>query len=124
MLTASADAAAGQRPDFSGTWVATPDAAPPATGRPALPNYGPQVSITHAEPALTMTRTFAGAPATIRYVLDGSEVASSWYHEYDGGRAFQTALGHLPSTYSDADFLHHVYGGIYWAATGKGFKAQ
>ena len=48
----------------------------------------------------------------------------SWYHEYDGGRAFYTALGHLPATYSDANFLHHVYGGIYWAATGHGFKAE
>ena len=48
----------------------------------------------------------------------------SWYHEYDGGRAFYTALGHLPATYSDAAFMHHVYGGIYWAATGNGFKAE
>ena len=48
----------------------------------------------------------------------------SWYHEYDGGRAFQTALGHLPATYSDPVFLHHVYGGIYWAATGRSFKAE
>ena len=48
----------------------------------------------------------------------------SWYHEYDGGRAFYTELGHLPATYSDAAFMHHVYGGIYWAATGNGFRAE
>ena len=48
----------------------------------------------------------------------------AWYQEYDGGRAFYTALGHLPATYSDANFMHHVYGGIYWAATGNGFSAQ
>ncbi len=48
----------------------------------------------------------------------------SWHHEYDGGRAFYTALGHLPETYTDPNFLHHLYGGIYWAATGKGFTAQ
>lgn len=47
----------------------------------------------------------------------------SWYQPYDGGRAFYTALGHLPATYSDAFFLHHLYGGIYWAATGKGLKS-
>ena len=46
----------------------------------------------------------------------------AWYHPYDGGRAFYTALGHLPATYSDQQFLHHLYGGIYWAATGKGLK--
>lgn len=44
----------------------------------------------------------------------------SWYHNYDGGRAFYTALGHIPSIYSDQTFLDHLYGGIYWAATGKG----
>jgi len=48
----------------------------------------------------------------------------AWYQEYDGGRAFYTGLGHLPQTYSDANFLHHIYGGIYWAATGNGFTAQ
>ena len=44
----------------------------------------------------------------------------SWYHNYDGGRSFYTALGHIPSTFSDQTFLDHLYGGIYWAATGKG----
>ena len=29
-----------------------------------------------------------------------------------------------PATYKDPNFLHHVYGGIYWAATGNGFTAQ
>jgi type 1 glutamine amidotransferase len=47
----------------------------------------------------------------------------SWYQPYDGGRAFYTALGHLPGTYSEPLFLHHLYGGIYWAATGKGIKS-
>lgn len=48
----------------------------------------------------------------------------AWYHNYDGGRAFYTALGHIPATYSDPNFMHHIYGGIYWAATGNGFKAD
>lgn len=47
----------------------------------------------------------------------------AWYHEYDGGRAFYTALGHMPETYSDRLFLEHVYGGLYWAATGKGLRS-
>lgn len=46
----------------------------------------------------------------------------AWYHEYDGGRSFYTALGHTAADYSDPLFLEHVYGGIYWAATGKGLK--
>ena len=44
----------------------------------------------------------------------------SWYHNYDGGRAFYTALGHIPACYSDQTFLDHLYGAVYWAATGKG----
>ncbi|WP_188149579.1 ThuA domain-containing protein [Teredinibacter waterburyi] len=47
----------------------------------------------------------------------------AWYHNYDGGRAFYSALGHMGSTYSDTLFLEHVYGGIYWAATGKGMNS-
>jgi type 1 glutamine amidotransferase len=48
----------------------------------------------------------------------------AWYQEYDGGRAFYTALGHLPATYSDANFTRHIYGGIYRAVTGNGFQAN
>ncbi len=48
----------------------------------------------------------------------------AWYHNYDGGRAFYTGLGHMPSTYSDTLFLEHIYGGIYWAATGKGLRKK
>ncbi|MBB4079543.1 hypothetical protein GGR28_002168 [Lewinella aquimaris] len=46
----------------------------------------------------------------------------AWYHDFDGGRAFYTALGHIDDTYKDDLFLQHIYGGIYWAATGKGLK--
>lgn len=42
----------------------------------------------------------------------------AWHHNYDGGRAFYTALGHVPETYSDAHFLQHLFAGIKWAATG------
>lgn len=48
----------------------------------------------------------------------------AWFQEYEGGRAFYTALGHLPATYNDDHFRHHIYGGIYWAATGNGFTAE
>jgi type 1 glutamine amidotransferase len=42
----------------------------------------------------------------------------SWYHEYDGGRAWYTNLGHVPAVFEDPNFLTHLYGGIYWAAKG------
>lgn len=44
----------------------------------------------------------------------------SWYQHYDGGRSFYTGMGHMAATYRDPVFLHHLYGGIYWAATGRG----
>lgn len=46
----------------------------------------------------------------------------AWYHEYDGGRAFYTGLGHVPTIYQEPLFLAHLYGGIWWAAKGKGVK--
>lgn len=36
----------------------------------------------------------------------------SWYHEYDGGRAFYTGLGHTDETFSNPEFLHHLLGGL------------
>ena len=48
----------------------------------------------------------------------------AWYHHYDGGRAYYNALGHIPETFSDAIFRDQIYGGIYWAATGKGIEKK
>ena len=41
------------------------------------------------------------------------------FHEYDGGRIFYTGLGHVEEAFEDADFLKHLYGGIWYAALGK-----
>jgi type 1 glutamine amidotransferase len=46
----------------------------------------------------------------------------AWYHLFDGGRIFVTALGHTPELYDDSVYLEHIYGGIYWAATGRGIQ--
>lgn len=46
----------------------------------------------------------------------------AWYQYFDGGRSFYTALGHVPETFSDDLFLEHIYGGLYWAATGRGIR--
>jgi type 1 glutamine amidotransferase len=45
----------------------------------------------------------------------------AWYHEYEGGRAFYTALGHTDQSYADPAFLQHLLGGIEYAM-GKKFK--
>ncbi|MBV6440678.1 MAG: hypothetical protein EPGJADBJ_02350 [Saprospiraceae bacterium] len=39
----------------------------------------------------------------------------AWRHEYDGGRAFYTALGHIPESYSDPAFRQHLLGGLLYA---------
>ena len=40
----------------------------------------------------------------------------AWYHEFDGGRAFYTALGHRVELYTDPQYTQHLLGGIQWAA--------
>ncbi|MFN0215133.1 MAG: ThuA domain-containing protein [Saprospiraceae bacterium] len=46
---------------------------------------------------------------------NGAKHPASWYHEYDGGRAFYTALGHTNESYAEPDFLKHILGGIRYA---------
>jgi uncharacterized protein len=48
----------------------------------------------------------------------------AWYQYFDGGRSFYSALGHLPSVFKDQKYLTHLYGGIFWAATGKGLTKK
>ncbi|SDL43528.1 Type 1 glutamine amidotransferase (GATase1) [Catalinimonas alkaloidigena] len=40
----------------------------------------------------------------------------AWYHAFDGGRQWYTALGHRPEQYQDPMLLRHILGGIQWAA--------
>ena len=39
----------------------------------------------------------------------------AWYHEYDGGRSWYTALGHTSESFGEALFLDHLEGGIRYA---------
>ncbi len=45
---------------------------------------------------------------------NGEQHAMAWYHEYDGGRAFYTALGHTDASYTESLFIEHLSGGIKW----------
>jgi type 1 glutamine amidotransferase len=47
---------------------------------------------------------------------NGDNHPMSWYHDYDGGRAFYTELGHTEESYSDPLYLKHLLGGIKYAA--------
>ena len=46
----------------------------------------------------------------------GADHPMAWYHAYDGGRAWYTALGHTAESYKEPLFLEHILGGILWAA--------
>ncbi|GAA0526307.1 ThuA domain-containing protein [Chitinophaga japonensis] len=39
----------------------------------------------------------------------------SWYHDFDGGRAFYTELGHTDESYTEPAYLQHILGGIQYA---------
>ena len=46
----------------------------------------------------------------------GKKHPITWYHQFDGGRAFYTGLGHLAKTYSDQRFIKLLTGGILYAS--------
>lgn len=45
----------------------------------------------------------------------GDDHPIAWAHEYAGGRAFYTALGHTAESYAEPAFLEHLAGAIAWA---------
>jgi Domain of unknown function (DUF6265) len=111
LLTMWSVAAAQERPNLSGTWAAVPDSTGiMAGGRATPPVYGPQFTIDHEGQTLTLVRTFAGGgPATIRFVLDGSETTSRmldrlcepdsgaiWTARWDGGAVTLNMVGAMP----------------------------
>jgi cytochrome c len=46
---------------------------------------------------------------------NGARHPMSWYHAYDGGRAFYTNMGHTEGTFSEPLFLRHLLGGLRYA---------
>ena len=46
---------------------------------------------------------------------NGENHPMAWYHEFDGGRGFYTALGHDKKSWEDPLYLQHVLGGIKYA---------
>jgi cytochrome c len=46
---------------------------------------------------------------------NGDHHPMSWYHEFEGGRAWYTNMGHTEETYSEPLFLKHLLGGLRYA---------
>jgi len=40
----------------------------------------------------------------------------AWYKEFDGGRAWYTGGGHTRESFSEPEFVQHLWGGLQWAA--------
>ena len=47
--------------------------------------------------------------------VNGDDHPMAWYHDYDGGRAFYTNMGHTKESFSDELYLKHILGGIQYA---------
>jgi glucose/arabinose dehydrogenase/PKD repeat protein len=45
----------------------------------------------------------------------GTDHPIAWMHQFDGGRAWYTGGGHTEASFSEANFLDHILGGIQWA---------
>ncbi|MFL5580058.1 MAG: ThuA domain-containing protein [Gemmatimonadaceae bacterium] len=69
---------------------------------------------------------FKNIDSTIRVLVDidetsyqggtnGARHPMSWYHEFDGGRAWYTNMGHTEATFAEPLFLRHLLGGLRWA---------
>jgi len=41
----------------------------------------------------------------------------SWYHNFDGGRAFYIEWGHFPETFSSKSFQKIIYKALDWATS-------
>ena len=46
---------------------------------------------------------------------NGEHHPMSWYHDFDGGRAWYTNMGHTEASYSEPLFLDHLRGGLRYA---------
>jgi len=46
---------------------------------------------------------------------NGAHHPMSWYHDFAGGRAWYTNMGHTEATYTEPLFLRHLLGGIRYA---------
>ncbi len=46
---------------------------------------------------------------------NGDNHPMSWYHDFDGGRAWYTNMGHTEATFSEPLFLQHLRGGLRYA---------
>lgn len=69
-----------------------------------------------APPAANVTILATLDESTYQGGQMGASHPIAWMHEYDGGKAWYTGLGHTNESYAEPAFLDHLAGGILWAA--------
>jgi cytochrome c len=48
----------------------------------------------------------------------GADHPMAWYHEFDGGRAFYTNMGHTEETFFEPLVIQHIWAGLDWTMAG------
>jgi type 1 glutamine amidotransferase len=71
---------------------------------------------TNPRPQVTVLMTVDETSYDPGQGMMGPDHPVAWYHAFQGGRAFYTALGHTSESFSDPQFRAHLLGGIQWAA--------
>ncbi|MCL5271381.1 MAG: ThuA domain-containing protein [bacterium] len=104
--------------------VRVTDPSHPATrGLPATFDWGPDECYYHnhfakdIKPLLVVDPAGLDDPNKDDYPGKqfGDAMPLAWYHTYDGGREFYTALGHNITQYKNPILVRHILGGILWA---------
>jgi type 1 glutamine amidotransferase len=99
--------------------VRVEDAAHPATS--ALPSEWPRTDEWYAfsenpRPNVSVLLTLDETTYEPGTSTMGDDHPIAWFHTYEGGRAFYTALGHTSESYAEPAFIAHIEGAIEWAA--------
>jgi type 1 glutamine amidotransferase len=108
-----------EHPAIQEAVIRVEDATHPATG--ALPSEWRRTDEWYAfqqnpRPNVTVLLTLDETTYTPGTATMGSDHPVAWSHEYEGGRAFYTALGHTSESYAEPAFIGHLAGAIQWAA--------
>ena len=79
--------------------------------QPGIPDYSPRTSGVHVL-ATVDESTYDEADDS----AEADDHPIAWCSNFDGGRAWYTALGHTQASFSEPDFLKHLLGGLKTAA--------
>ncbi|MBI1343331.1 MAG: ThuA domain-containing protein [Terrimonas sp.] len=74
------------------------------------------------EPGLNILVTIDENSYSLGKLKPMGEHPMAWYHDFDGGRAFYTELGHTEESFSEPLYLQHLLGGIQYTMGKKHFK--